>query len=92
MLRIAFIIAVVHTLCCFAVYADGFAGMLQRTGIRVSPFFAEALTAGILRAACPAASYHDVSLAAALILVIDAAIYCTIQLSHCLTSYFHLPA
>ena len=87
MLRIAFIIAVVHTLCCFAVYADGFAGMLQRT-----PFFAEALTAGILRAACPAASYHDVYLAAALMLVIDAAIYCTIQLSHCLTSYFHLPA
>ena len=79
MVRMAFVIGVVYTFYCLAVNADGFAGVNHRTLIGVHPlsFGDKALTAGSVTAAGMLSSYHDVSLATQVLVIITAIFYNT---------------
>ena len=72
MLGNAFVIAVIGTVYCLAVDADGFARVLQRAGKPVSSHLRKALAAGIVLTARALSANHNVSLATALTFVIYA--------------------
>jgi len=77
MLRMALVITIIHTFCCFAINTDRFAGMLQRTGIRIILLLGKALTACICATACMFTAYHNIALAAALIFIVGTIVYTT---------------
>lgn len=79
MLRRAFIVGIVNTVGCLAVDADGGAGMRNRAlkGIHSLPFLHEALTAGLVRAACMLAAHHNIALGAQMLLIIGTILYRT---------------
>ena len=72
MLRVTFIIGVVHTFCRLTVDADRPAGMLQRADIRVAASLGKALTAGPVTVTGVTASHHDIPFTAAILLIIAA--------------------
>jgi hypothetical protein len=63
-----------HAFLCFAVHADNVAGMTGGIGHGFPSFGGKALAAGIIITYCVLSSYHDIALAAALILIISAGI------------------
>lgn len=77
MFRMALVIAVIDTLDRFTVDADCLAGMLQRTRVGAVPFLRETLTARIRTTVRMFSAYHDVALAAALVLIIGTIIHST---------------
>ena len=68
----ALVVAVVDTFHCFAVNADGLAGMCQGTRVCVHPalLLCKTLTAGVIAAAGMFSAYHNISFAAKTILVV----------------------
>lgn len=72
MLRHTLVIAVIDTLYCLTVDADGLAGMGQGTGKGITSLslLRKAFAAGAVTIAGMLAAHHDVSLAAQTILII----------------------
>lgn len=70
MFRMAFIIGIVHTFCRLAVNADRSAGMIKGTDIGIATSLGKALATGAVTVAGVTASHHDITLAAAILLII----------------------
>ena len=86
MVRLAFIVRIVNTLYRFAVNADGPAGMLQRTRVRVPLFLGKTLAACIIGTSRMFSANQYIALTAAFTLVILAIFHSAIQLCHNITS------
>ena len=69
-LRMAFIITIIHTFGRFTINTDRFAGMLQRTGIGPFSLLRKTFTACIRTAVRMFAAYHNIALAAAFLLIV----------------------
>lgn len=78
MLRMAFILAVINTFYRLTVNANRPAWVFQGTGIRISPFFGKAFAASSIHILCMLSSNHYIAFAAALALVVNTIIYCTV--------------
>ena len=80
MLCMAFVIAVVHAVCCFTVDTDHFAGMAYGIGegIPVIPSLPKTLTAGLALTACLLAADTDIPLATAGFLIIHTIFHYTL--------------
>ena len=77
MLRVALVVTIIHAFDRFAIDTDRPAGMLQGTGIGIILFLRKTLTACIVTTVCMFAAHHDITLAAALILVVGTIVYAT---------------
>jgi len=67
-----FIVGIVHTLFRLTVDADGSAGMVEGADIGVATPLGKALATGFVTVAGMAASHHDISFTAAILLIITA--------------------
>ena len=79
MLRKASVVSIVLTLACFAVNSDGSAGMFQSADIRVrASLLGKTFAAGIVTGVGMFAAYHDIALAAGLVLIVHTVLYTAI--------------
>lgn len=79
MLRMTFVIGIVHTVSCFAVDTDRSARMFQGADIRISrPFAGEAFTACVIFFLRMFSAYHDIALAAVFSFVVYATFHAAI--------------
>jgi len=77
MLRMTFVIGIVHALHRLTINTDRPAGMLQRAHVSVLALLGKALAAGSVTVTGVAAAYHNVSLAAIILLIIAAVCHTT---------------
>ncbi len=77
MIRMALVIRVINTLLCFTINTDRLTGMLQRADISALTSLRKALAAGFITVAGMCAPYHDIALAAIILLIIAAVFHAT---------------
>jgi len=77
MFCVALVIGIIYAFDGLAVNAYRPAGMIQGTDIRIFPSLGKTLTACPVTSICVAASHHDISFTAIVILIIGTVFYTT---------------